>query len=46
MARWCSQFDYGDLDNLIESLKETNALEESPAQYRLLNLDGTSELKY
>lgn len=45
MARWCSQFDYSDLDKLIESLKKTNALEESPAQYRLFNLDGTSELQ-
>lgn len=45
MARWCSQFDYGDIDVLIASLKQTNALEESPAQYRLLNLDGTGELR-
>lgn len=45
MARWCSQFDYSDLDALIESLKKTNAFEESPAQYRLLNLDGTIELR-
>lgn len=44
MARWCSQFDYGDLDQLIVSLRKTNALEESPAQYRLLNVDGSSEL--
>ncbi len=40
MARWCSQFDYTDLDKLIAALKQTNALEESPAQYKLLNLDG------
>lgn len=45
MAHWCSQFDYKDLDELIGGLKKTNALEESPAQYRLLNLDGTGELR-
>lgn len=44
MARWCSQFDYRDLDQLITSLKTTNALEESLVQYKLLNLDGTSKL--
>lgn len=42
MARWCSQFNYADLDLLISALKQTNALEESPAQYRLLNMDGTA----
>jgi hypothetical protein len=44
MARWSSQFDYNDLDEVIAAIRKTNALEESPAQYRLLNLDGTSEL--
>lgn len=44
MARWCSQFDYSNLDGLIEVMKVTNALEESQAQFRLLNLGGTSEL--
>ena len=44
MARWGNQFDYNSLDELIEALRKTNALEESPAQYRLINLDGTSEL--
>ena len=44
MARWCAQFDYANLDILIEQLKKTNALEESPVQYMLLNLDGGHEL--
>lgn len=44
MAHWCSQFDYGNLNALIAALRQTNALEESPAQYKLLNLDGTSSL--
>lgn len=44
MARWCAQFDYANLDVLIEQLKKTNALEESPVQYLLLNLDGTHNL--
>ena len=43
MARWCAQFDYSNLDALIETLRATNALEESPAQYRLLNADGSTE---
>jgi hypothetical protein len=44
MARWCARFAYADLNALIHALKRTNALEESPAQYRLLNLDGSTEL--
>jgi len=40
MARWCSQFDYADLDALIAMIRKTNALEESPVEYRLLNADG------
>lgn len=43
MARWASQFDYTDLDALIASLRKTNALEESLATYKLLNLDGSRE---
>lgn len=30
MARWCAQFSYSDLDNLIEALRACNAFEESP----------------
>jgi len=41
MARWCAQFDYPDLDGVIANLKKTNAMEESPAQFQLLNIDGT-----
>ncbi len=40
MARWCSQFDYTDLDTLVAALKKTNALEESPVRYHLLDIDG------
>jgi hypothetical protein len=43
MVRWTSQFDYSNLDTLIEVLRKTNALEESPAQFRLLNVDGSNE---
>lgn len=44
MARWCVQFDYGDLDVVIENLKKTHAMEESPAQFQLHNIDGTHTL--
>jgi len=43
MAKWTHQFDYAGLDAVIETLRRTNALEESPAQFRLLNADGTTE---
>jgi len=43
MARWSSQFDYADIDLLIDSVRKTHALEESPVEYRLLNLDGSNE---
>lgn len=43
MARWSSQFDYSNLDAIIDAIRKTNALEESPAQFRLLNLDGSKE---
>ena len=42
MAQWCSQFDYSDLDKVISVLQATNALEESPVQFKLLNMDGTA----
>ena len=42
MANWSVQFDYSDLDGLIAALKRANALEESPAQYKLLNSDGSN----
>lgn len=41
MAHWSSQFDYSDLDTLIAALRKTNALEESPVEFRLLNADGS-----
>jgi hypothetical protein len=42
MTNWCVQFDYSDLNGLIAALKKANALEESPAQYKLLNLEDSS----
>ena len=36
-ARWCAGFSYADLSALLASLHATNALEESPAQYKLLS---------
>ncbi|MYM65557.1 cell filamentation protein Fic [Pseudoduganella sp. FT55W] len=44
MARWCAQFNYADLDLLLAQLKQSNALEESPARYQLLNVDGSRGL--
>ena len=45
-ARWCSAFDYADLPSLVAALRATNAFEESPTQYKLLNHppgnDGTA----
>ena len=42
MAQWTSQFDYSDLDALITALRKSNALEESPVEFRLLNADGST----
>jgi len=35
-VQWCAGFSYTDLPSLIASLKNTNAFEESPVQYKLL----------
>lgn len=35
-VQWCASFSYTDLPSLIASLKNTNAFEESPVQYKLL----------
>jgi hypothetical protein len=40
MARWTAGFDYEDLNRLIANLRRCNALEESPAQSRLLDAGG------
>jgi hypothetical protein len=40
MARWCAQFDYADLAELVSAMRSACAFEESPAEFRLLNLDG------
>jgi hypothetical protein len=42
MARWSAGFDYSNLDNLIAALKKCSALEESPAQFKLLNAEGAA----
>ena len=42
MAQWSSQFDYSDLPKLILNLIKTNALEESPIRYKLMNVDGSN----
>lgn len=44
MAIWCSEFDYGDLGQLIGAIRGTNALEEASFRYRLLCADGQSTL--
>jgi Fic/DOC family len=36
-ARWCARFTYADLPALITSLRATNAFEESPTQFKLLD---------
>ena len=43
MARWSSKLDYSNLDALIATIRMTNALEESPAAYKLLGVDGNIE---
>lgn len=40
-AEWCAQFDYAELSSVISTLKTSNAFEESPAQFRLFNADGS-----
>jgi fido (protein-threonine AMPylation protein) len=41
MVHWCNQFDYSDIDALIQAIRNTNALEESPVEYKLLNREGS-----
>lgn len=41
MNIWSAQFDYSDLAKLIPKVKATNAFQESPAEFRLLNADGS-----
>ncbi len=40
-ARWCSGFDYSDLQSLLEALRATNAFEESPTEFKLLSPPAT-----
>lgn len=41
-AQWCAQFDYSKIEPLIQTVRATNALEESPVAYHLLNKDGSN----
>jgi hypothetical protein len=41
IALWSSQFNYESLDPLIEEVRKTNALEESPVEFQLLNLGAS-----
>jgi hypothetical protein len=40
MSRWTSSFDFSDYDVVLAALRRSNAFEESPAQYRLLDAHG------
>lgn len=42
-ARWSTGFSYGNLPALIASLRATNAFEEPPNRYKLLNPPSTTE---
>ncbi|CAN7326620.1 Fic family protein [Paraburkholderia sp. DD10] len=41
VAIWCAAFDYKDLATLVSAMRRANAFEESPAEFRLLNADGS-----
>ncbi|WP_328807221.1 Fic family protein [Paraburkholderia elongata] len=41
MGSWCATFDYADLAGLVSAMRSANAFEESPADFRLLNADGS-----
>lgn len=41
MAKWSAGFDYADVASLIFSMRSAHAFEESPAEFRLLNTDGS-----
>lgn len=40
IASWTASFDYSDYDALLAKLRQANAFEESPAQYRLRDGGG------
>jgi Fic/DOC family len=42
-ARWCARLHYGDLPALIASLRATNAFEESPTQFKLLDAPSAAD---
>jgi Uncharacterized conserved protein len=41
MATWSAEFDYADVASLIASMRSAHAFEESPAEFRLLNAEGS-----
>ncbi|WP_259460538.1 Fic family protein [Paraburkholderia sp. BL23I1N1] len=41
MATWSAGFDYADVASLIASMRSAHAFEESSAEFRLLNADGS-----
>lgn len=45
MARWCAQFSYADLDQLIADLTACNAFEESAINFQLLDYKKSVEGK-
>jgi len=41
MAAWCAGFDYAELEAVVPAMRSAHAFEESPAEFRLLNADGS-----
>ncbi|MFC6943591.1 Fic family protein [Paraburkholderia dipogonis] len=41
MGSWCAEFDYADLAALVQAMRNSNSFEESVADFRLLNADGS-----
>ncbi|WP_244201439.1 Fic family protein [Paraburkholderia rhynchosiae] len=41
MATWCAGLDYTELEAVVPAMRSAHAFEESPAEFRLLNADGS-----
>lgn len=41
IAKWTPLFDYADVRQVVAEMKQTNAFEEDPREYRLLRPDGS-----
>ncbi|REG57992.1 Fic/DOC family protein [Paraburkholderia sp. BL6669N2] len=41
MGSWCAGFDYADIAALVQAMRNSNSFEESVADFRLLNADGS-----